>query len=64
MAIPQSKSPAVFSVPNKFPDLPTLPSLKSQDMQLLVAWWNEVQKVLNRQFTQLTTVIDTKQNKP
>lgn len=55
-------SPA-FNVPNKFPDLPSLPSLSDEDNIALQKFYLDFLNVITRQFTTVTTAIDTKQDK-
>ncbi len=65
MAIEQQKTtPAGFSVDNRYPDLPPLSSLSSEDKIALGSWWFKFQQVLQRQFNQVTAEIDKKANAP
>lgn len=65
MAIPvNAQQSGTFSVPNKFPKLPQLNSIKPEDMVRLETWWENHQVALTRTFSQLQIVLDSKADKP
>lgn len=60
---PHSNPAPVFSVANKFPDMPKLERISDEDNAALQKWHQDMLNVVTRQFDQLTAAIDKKVDK-